>query len=136
MDLNALGMVPPHSVEAEQAVLGCMLLDSDVIPTVTELIRSSDFYREDNREICEAITDIVEQAGPVDIITVSEQLQRRGTLEKAGGMDYLASITSAVPTTANARHYAKIVEGKSLLRKLIKAAQEIAGMSFEAADEA
>lgn len=136
MDLNALGMVPPHSVEAEQAVLGCMLLDSDVIPTVTELIRSSDFYREDHREICEAITDIVEQAGPVDIITVSEQLQRRGTLEKAGGMDYLASITSAVPTTANARHYAKIVEGKSLLRKLIKAAQEIAGMSYEAADEA
>jgi replicative DNA helicase len=129
-------MVPPHSVEAEQAVLGCMLLDSDVIPTVTELIRSSDFYREDHREICEAITDIVEQAGPVDIITVSEQLQRRGTLEKAGGMDYLASITSAVPTTANARHYAKIVEGKSLLRKLIKAAQEIAGMSYEAADEA
>jgi replicative DNA helicase len=136
VDLNALGMVPPHSVEAEQAVLGCMLLDSDVIPTVTELIRSSDFYREDHREICEAITDIVEQAGPVDIITVSEQLQRRGTLEKAGGMDYLASITSAVPTTANARHYAKIVEGKSLLRKLIKAAQEIAGMSYEAADEA
>jgi len=129
-------MVPPHNIEAEQAVLGCMLLDSDVIPTVTELIRSSDFYREDHREICEAIIDIVEKAGPVDIITVAEQLQQRGTLEKVGGIDYLASITSAVPTTANARHYAKIVEEKSLLRKLIKAAQDIAGMSYEGADEA
>jgi len=129
-------MVPPHNIEAEQAVLGCMLLDSDVIPTVTELIRSSDFYREDHREICEAIIDIVEKAGPVDIITVAEQLQQRGTLEKVGGIDYLASITSAVPTTANARHYAKIVEEKSLLRKLIKASQEIAGMSYEGAEEA
>ena len=136
MDLSALGMVPPHNIEAEQAVLGCMLLDSDVIPTVTELIRSSDFYREDHREICEAIIDIVEKAGPVDIITVAEQLQQRGTLEKVGGIDYLASITSAVPTTANARHYAKIVEEKSLLRKLIKASQEIAGMSYEGAEEA
>jgi replicative DNA helicase len=129
-------MVPPHNIEAEQAVLGCMLLDSDVIPTVTELIRSSDFYREDHREICEAIIDIVEKAGPVDIITVSGQLQQRGTLEQVGGMDYLASITSTVPTTANARHYAKIVEEKSLLRKLIKAAQNIAGMSYEASEEA
>lgn len=136
MDLSALGMVPPHNIEAEQAVLGCMLLDSDVIPTVTELIRSSDFYREDHREICEAIIDIVEKAGPVDIITVAEQLQQRGTLEKVGGIDYLASITSAVPTTANARHYAKIVEEKSLLRRLIKAAQDIAGMSYDEAEEA
>jgi len=136
VDLSALGMVPPHNIEAEQAVLGCMLLDSDVIPTVTELIRSSDFYREDHREICEAIIDIVENAGPVDIITVAEQLQQRGTLEKVGGIDYLASITSAVPTTANARHYAKIVEEKSLLRRLIKAAQDIAGMSYDEAEEA
>jgi replicative DNA helicase len=136
VDLSTLGMVPPHNIEAEQAVLGCMLLDSDVIPTVTELIKSSDFYREDHREICEAIIDIVEKAGPVDIITVSEQLQQRGTLEQVGGMDYLASIASAVPTTANARHYAKIVEEKSLLRKLIRAAQDIAGMSYEASEEA
>ncbi|HOQ08400.1 MAG TPA: replicative DNA helicase, partial [Clostridiales bacterium] len=87
-------------------------------------------------EICEAIIDIVEKAGPVDIITVAEQLQQRGTLEKVGGIDYLASITSAVPTTANARHYAKIVEEKSLLRRLIKAAQDIAGMSYDEAEEA
>ncbi len=136
MDMDAIGRIPPHNVEAEQAVLGCMLLDADVIPTVTELIKSTDFYRDDHREICEAIIDIVEKAGPVDIITVSEQLQHRGTLDAVGGLDYLASITSAVPTTANARHYAKIVEEKSLLRKLIKAASEISGMSYEASEEA
>jgi replicative DNA helicase len=134
--MDTIGRIPPHNIEAEQAVLGCMLLDADIIPTVTELIRSEDFYREDHREICEAILDITEKAGPVDIITVSEQLQLRGTLDQTGGLDYLASIAGAVPTTANARHYAKIVEEKSLLRKLIKASSEIAAMSFDASDEA
>jgi replicative DNA helicase len=136
VDIDAIGRIPPHNIEAEQAVLGCMLLDPDVIPTVTELIKSTDFYRDDHREICEAILDITERAGPVDIITVSEQLQLRGTLDSVGGLDYLASITSAVPTTANARHYAKIVEEKSLLRKLIKAASEISAASYEASEEA
>ncbi len=136
MTMETIGRIPPHNIEAEQAVLGCMLLDADIIPTVTELIRSEDFYREDHREICEAILDITEKAGPVDIITVSEQLQLRGTLDQTGGLDYLASIAGAVPTTANARHYAKIVEEKSLLRKLIKASSDIAAMSFDASDEA
>lgn len=136
MDLSTLGRIPPHNIEAEQAVLGCMLLDSDVIPTITELIRSEDFYRDDHREICEAILDLTEKAGPVDIITVSEQLQLRGTLDAAGGLEYLTNITDAVPTTANARHYAKIVEEKSLLRKLIKASSDIAGMSYDASEEA
>ncbi|HEX2945668.1 MAG TPA: replicative DNA helicase [Clostridia bacterium] len=136
MDLSTLGRIPPHNIEAEQAVLGCMLLDSDIIATVTELIRSEDFYRDDHKEICEAILDLTERAGPVDIITVSEQLQLRGTLDAVGGLEYLTNITDAVPTTANARHYAKIVEEKSLLRKLIKASSDIAGMSYDASEEA
>jgi replicative DNA helicase len=136
MDISAIGRIPPHNTEAEQAVLGCMLLDSDVIPTVTELLRSEDFYREDHREICEAILDLSEKARPVDIITVSEQLQLRGTLDGVGGLEYLNNIAMAVPTTANARHYAKIVEEKSLLRKLIRASSEISNMSFEASEEA
>lgn len=136
MDISAIGRIPPHNLEAEQAVLGCMLLDSDVIPTVTELIKSEDFYRNDHKEICESILDLAEKAGPIDIITVSEQLQLRGTLDNIGGLDYLANISNSVPTTANARHYAKIVEEKSLLRKLIKAAADISGMSYEASEEA
>jgi replicative DNA helicase len=134
VDIDAIGRIPPHNIEAEQAVLGCMLLDPDVIPTVTELIKSEDFYRDDHREICEAIADLSEKAGPVDIITVSEQLKLRGTLEQVGGLDYLANITAGVPTTANARHYAKIVEEKSLLRRLIKAASDISGMSYDASE--
>ncbi len=136
MTMDTIGRIPPHNIEAEQAVLGCMLLDADIIPTVTELIRSEDFYREDHREICEAILDITENAGPVDIITVSDQLQLRGTLDSVGGLDYLASISGAVPTTANAKHYTKIVEEKALLRKLIKASSDIASMSYDATDEA
>lgn len=136
MTMDTIGRIPPHNIEAEQAVLGCMLLDADIIPTVTELIRSEDFYREDHREICEAILDITENAGPVDIITVSDQLQLRGTLDSVGGLEYLASISGAVPTTANAKHYTKIVEEKALLRKLIKASSDIASMSYDATDEA
>lgn len=136
MDVNAIGKIPPHNVEAEQAVLGCMLLDSDIIPAVTELIRSEDFYRDDHREICEAIIDLAEMAKPVDIITVSEQLQLRGALDNVGGLDYLTGIANGVPTTSNARHYARIVGEKSLLRKLIKAASDISAMSYEASEEA
>lgn len=136
MDISAIGRIPPHNLDAEQAVLGCMLLDTDIIPTVTELIKGEDFYRDDHREICEAILDLSERAGPIDIITVSEQLQLRGTLDKIGGLDYLANISNSVPTTANARHYAKIVEEKSLLRKLIKASADISSMSYEASEEA
>jgi replicative DNA helicase len=136
VDISAIGKIPPHNLEAEQAVLGCMLLDSDVIPTVTEIIRSEDFYREDHREICEAILDLSERAMPIDIITVSEQLQHRGTLDSVGGLEYLTSISNAVPTTGNARHFAKIVEEKSLLRKLIKASAEISSMSYDASEDA
>lgn len=136
MDISAIGRIPPHNLEAEQAALGCMLLDSDVIPVVTELIKSEDFYRDDHKEIFEGIIDLSENAQPVDLITVSEQLKLRGTLDKVGGLEYLTYMSSSVPTTANAKHYAKIVEEKSLLRKLIKASSEITSMGYEATDEA
>lgn len=136
MDIGAIGRIPPYNLEAEQAALGCMLLDSDVIPTVTEFLKSEDFYREDHKEIFDAIIDLAERAQPVDIITVSEQLKLRGTLENVGGLEYLTNMVSAVPTTANARHYTRIIEEKSLLRKLIKAASEITGMAYEGTEEA
>lgn len=136
MDISAIGKIPPHNLEAEQAALGCMLLDSDVIPIVTELLKSEDFYRDDHREIFDAIIDLAEKALPVDLITVSEQLKLRGTLDGVGGLQRLADLTSAVPTTANARHYTKIVEEKALLRRLIKASSEITNMGYEASEEA
>jgi len=135
MDIGALGRIPPQSIEAEQSVLGCMLLDKEVIPVITEILKSEDFYREDHREIYEAILDLFESASPVDLITVAEQLKHRGTLDKVGGLEYLTNMATAVPTTANARHYAKIVEEKSILRKLIKTSSEIINLGYEASDE-
>lgn len=135
MDIGALGRIPPHNIEAEQAVLGCMLLDAEVVPTVLELLKSEDFYREDHREIYEALGDLFEKAQAIDLITVSERLQLRGTLDNIGGLDYLANLTSAVPTTSNAKHYAKIIEEKSILRRLIKASSDIINMGYEASEE-
>jgi replicative DNA helicase len=135
MDFNTLGRLQPQNVEAEQSVLGSMLLEKEVISTITEILKCEDFYREDHREIFEAIMDLIDRAEPVDLITVSEQLKLRGTLENVGGLDYLANIASSVPTTANAKHYAKIVEEKSILRNLIRTSSEIVNMGFEASEE-
>ncbi len=135
MDIGALGRIPPQSLEAEQSVLGSMLLDKEVIPVVLESLKSADFYRDDHKEIFEAVLDLFEKAEPVDIITVSEQLRIRGTLDNVGGLEYLTNIASAVPTTANVKHYARIVEEKSILRKLIKASSDIVNLGYEASEE-
>lgn len=135
MDLGSFGRVPPQSIEAEQSVIGSMLLDKEVIPVVTEILKSEDFYRADHKEIFEAVMDLFDAGEPIDLITVAEQLKLRGTLDNIGGLEYLTNIASAVPTTANAKHYAKIVEEKSTLRKLIKASSEIVNMGYEASEE-
>ncbi|GAE87754.1 replicative DNA helicase [Acetivibrio straminisolvens] len=135
MDLGSFGRIPPQNIEAEQSVIGAILLDKEVLSSVTEIISSQDFYREDHREIFEAIMDLYEKAEPIDLITVSEQLKIRGSLEGVGGLEYLTNLASSVPTTANAKHYAKIVEEKSILRKLIRASSEIVNMGYEASEE-
>jgi len=135
MDITSLGRVPPHNIEAEQSVLGCMLLDKEVVPSIAEILKTEDFYREDHREIYDAIMDLFQRAEPIDLITVSEQLKQRGTLENVGGLEYLTNIATSVPTTANAKHYAGIVEEKALLRKLIKTSSEIINMGYEASEE-
>ena len=135
MDITSLGRVPPQSIEAEQSVLGCMLLDKEVVPGIAEILKTEDFYREDHREIYDAIMDLFQKAEPIDLITVSEQLKLRGTLDNVGGLEYLTNIATSVPTTANAKHYAGIVEEKALLRKLIKTSSDIINMGYEASEE-
>lgn len=135
MDAGLLGRIPPQNIEAEQSVLGSMLLDRETIPAVTEILKSEDFYREDHREIFEAILDLFDKAEPIDLITVSEQLKLRGTLDAVGGLEYLTHIATSVPTTANAKYYSRIVEEKSILRNLIKASSEIVNMGYEASEE-
>lgn len=135
MDLGSLGRIPPQNIEAEQSVLGAILLDKEVLSNVTEIISGQDFYRDDHKEIFEAIMDLYERAEPIDLITVSEQLKARGSLDGVGGLEYLTNLANMVPTTANAKHYARIVEEKSILRRLIRASSEIVNMGYEASEE-
>lgn len=130
-----LGRIMPHSMEAEQSVIGAMLIDRDCIATVTEVIKSDDFYRENHKEIFEAMMDLFDRNEPVDLVTVAEQLKLRGSMEAIGGLEYLTELATLVPTTANVKYYAKLVEEKAILRRLIRESTEIANMGYEASDE-
>ncbi|MBQ7667829.1 MAG: replicative DNA helicase [Clostridia bacterium] len=131
---NAIRVLP-NDIEAEQAVLGSMIIDKDAIASVLEKITPDDFYREDNKEIFSAICDLFEASKPVDLLTLKEQLRLRGTLDAVGGIAYIAELSGKVPTSANIEHYAKIVEEKSLLRKLIRASTDIVNMGYSANEE-
>lgn len=135
MESGLIGRIPPHSLEAEQSVLGAMILDKEAINTAIEIIRPDDFYKEANKEIFEAILILFNKNEPVDLITLSEELKRRGTLENIGGVTYLANLSSGVATTANIKYYCKIVEEKSILRRLIRSCDDVIAKSYENSDE-
>ena len=130
-----LGKVPPHDVEAEQAVLGSMLTDKDAVISAIEVLKVEDFYRTDNKSIYEAIMNLYNKAEPIDIITVKDELESLGKFEQVGGLEYLASLPDKVPTTANAMKYIKIVEEKSTLRNLIKTANEIIELGYDPTED-
>lgn len=132
--MEQFGRVPPHNIEAEQSVLGGMILDKEAIADAVEIVQSDDFYKEAHREIFEAILSLYDRDQPVDLVTLSEELKKRQTLEAIGGLSYLTSLLAAVPTTTHVSYYAKIVEEKSLLRKLIAASSEIIEKSYESED--
>ncbi len=119
------GVTPPNSVEAEQSVLGAMLQDTNAVLQAAESLQADDFYQPAHRELFEAMMQIHRQQRPVDVVTVDDELTRRGTLEGIGGTEYLMRLMGNVPTTANVKSYVTLVAEKSTLRKLIKAAQEI-----------
>ncbi|SHH79799.1 replicative DNA helicase [Sporanaerobacter acetigenes] len=135
IDVQTLGRIPPHSLEAEQSVLGAMIIDKEAINTAVETIRPEDFYKEANKEIYETILELYNRNEPVDLITLSEELKKRGTLENVGGINYLTSLSGSVATTANVKYYCDIVEEKSILRRLIKSCDEIIAKSFEDTEE-
>lgn len=134
-ELKVLGKIPPHSLEGEQSVLGSMLLDRDAIIVATEILRPEDFYKEAHKEIYESVIEISNREEPVDLITLSEELKKRGTLDAIGGVVYLADLSEAVSTTANIKYYCEIVEEKSVLRKLIKASDDIIAKGYQADEE-
>ena len=130
-----LGKIPPHDIEAEQAVIGSMLTDSDAVVEAIEALKSDDFYRQDNKTIYEAIYNLYNKAEPVDIITVKSELTSLGKLEAVGGLEYIAMLPEKVPTTANVDKYIKIVEEKSILRNLIKVSNELIDLGYAENEE-
>lgn len=130
-----LERIPPQNIEAEQSVLGSMLIEREAISKAMEELRAEDFYRDTHRMIFQAMVNLFDRNEPVDLITVSEDLRQRDQLEKAGGLSYLTTLASIVPTAANVYYYARIVGEKALLRQLIHAATEIAATSYEASED-
>ena len=122
--------VPPHSIEAEQSLLGGLMLDHQSWDKIADIVSESDFYRKDHRLIFAAIANLAEDANPCDVVTVSEWLDKNGQLEAAGGLEYVASLANETPGAANARSYARILRERSMLRSLISAGNEISGAAF------
>lgn len=122
--------LPPQSLEAEQSVLGGLMLDNQAIDEVTEIVSGDDFYRSDHRAVFRAICALTEQNDPADVITVSEWLDNLGELESVGGLAYLGQLAQSTPNTANVAAYARIVRERAILRRLIAAANEIVGQSY------
>jgi replicative DNA helicase len=122
--------VPPHSIEAEQSVLGGLLLDNSAWDRAGDLLTDSDFYRYEHKAIYRAIGELVAATKPADVITVFEQLQMHGKAEECGGIAYLNALAQSVPSAANLRRYAEIVRERAVLRKLIEASDEIATNAF------
>ena len=126
-----LGKIPPHDIEAEQAILGCMLTDKDSVISAIEILKEDAFYREDNKAIYSAILGLYSRSEPIDIITVKAELVETGNFERVGGLEYLASLPERVPTTANVEKYIKIVDEKSMLRKLINTSNELVALGYD-----
>ena len=130
-----IGRIPPHDIEAEQATIGSMLIDKDAVSQSIEILSEKDFYREDNKIIYLAILNLYKRNEPIDIITVKSELESMGRCEQVGGIEYLANLSTNVPTTANVQKYIKIVKEKSILRGLIRTANEILEESFDSTKE-
>ncbi|NUT44577.1 MAG: replicative DNA helicase, partial [Thermoactinospora sp.] len=126
---------PPHNIDAEQSVLGGMLLSKDAIADVVEILRSDDFYRPAHQMVYDVITDLYGRGEPADAVTVFDELQKRGEMARVGGAAYLHTLTAVVPTAANAGYYAKIVREQAILRRLIEAGTRIVSFGYGGQNE-
>ena len=131
-DDNQLEMmrVPPHSVEAEQSVLGGLMLENVAWDKIADLVGEDDFYRDDHRRIWKHISKLIEANRPADVITVVESLERNAELETVGGLSYVGMLSNNTPSAANIRRYAEIVRERSIMRKLAEIGTEIAGSAY------
>lgn len=131
LDTSKLERIPPYNIEAEESLLGSMLISRDAIVSVIEIVASEDFYRKSNQEVFNTIIELYIKGEPADPITVADQLNKKGLLDEVGGKTFIHSLISNIPLAANAQYYAQIVRNHSILRKLIYAATEIATMGYE-----
>ena len=122
--------LPPHSVEAEQSVLGGLLLEASALDKIADLMTDDDFYRHEHRLIYRQIVRLSEMSKPVDVITVAEALEIAGELDKVGGLPYLGSLAQNVPSAANIRRYGEIVRERSIMRKLVEVGTDIASSAY------
>src|SRR4030042_1788933 len=123
--------LPPQNLEAEQSVLGGILSENEAVNKVLEILTPEDFYRDAHRKIFESLIMLSERDEPIDLITLTNELQKKKQIEVIGGASYLASLIDFVPTAANIEYYAKIVKEKSLVRKLINTSTKIVRRTYE-----
>lgn len=126
---------PPHSIEAEQSVLGSIFLDPETVVNVLEYLEPKDFYRKNHQIIFDAIMTLYNRNEAIDVVTIANELENKGQLENVGGLDYLGEIATFVPTAANVEYYSKIVEEKSILRSLIRSATDIVKQGYDENDQ-
>ena len=131
-----LTKVPPHNLEAEQSVLGALMLDPEVGSSVFEVVQPEDFYRDNHRQIFLALRDLFEKGDPIDLVSVAESLRQSGRLEQIGGIATISQIARSVPSAVNCEYYARIVAEKSLLRQLIRSSGQIAEKGYEPGEAA
>ncbi len=127
--------IPPHNLEAEASVLGSLMLDKDAIIKVADLLKVGDFYKDDHNLIYETMLALYEEREPIDVLSLSNKLEEKGQLERVGGSSYLASLVNSVPSATNVVHYAKVVQKKVLLRRLISAASDIVEMGYDESED-
>ena len=132
---QALRKVPPQNLEAEESVLGGILLDPDALDRIIEVMSAADFYRDAHRTIFETMLALSERGEPIDLITLSDALKARGQLPQVGGATFLAELGDKVPSAANVAHYARIVRDKAVLRSLIRVSGEIVGRCYDSQED-
>jgi len=135
MAVSTLDRIPPQNLDAEQAVLGSLMVDRELMPVVSEILQRSDFYAPHHATLYEVLANLYERGEPIDKVSVAEELRRRKLLDDIGGGEFLSQLLNSVPTTASAEYYAKLVADKAVLRALITAGARITGMGFEPSEE-
>src|SRR4030042_1330337 len=126
-----LDRLPPQNIEAEQSILGAILIDNEALPKALEILDPEDFYKQSHRKIFNVMTGLFDKSEPIDLITLTDYLKKKDELEAVGGISYLSSLVNMVPTAANIKYHSMIVREKALIRGLLRSATEIAGKVYE-----